>query len=101
MSDACFRDPGSGTHARQTAGVVRRFGPVVRGQRPGRVAVAGDVNSGAGLRAPSCPGEAVRGVGGLRRVSSAVCARQYESRSSPPTSSIFYFIRRLTFPQQR
>ena len=56
MSDAYFRDLGSGTHAQQTAGVMQRFEPVALGQRPGRVAVVGDVNSGGGLRAPSCPG---------------------------------------------
>src|SRR4051812_26903920 len=36
---------GSGSHAVQTAEVMKRFEPVVREQRPDAVVVVGDVNS--------------------------------------------------------
>ncbi len=56
MSDAFFRDlgmprpdvhlgVGSGSHAQQTAGVMRRFEPVVLEHQPDWVVVVGDVNS--------------------------------------------------------
>jgi UDP-N-acetylglucosamine 2-epimerase (non-hydrolysing) len=56
MSDAFFRDlqlpepnvylgVGSGSHAAQTAAVMRRFEPVVLAEKPNWVLVVGDVNS--------------------------------------------------------
>jgi UDP-N-acetylglucosamine 2-epimerase (non-hydrolysing) len=56
MSGAFFRElripepdyrleAGSGSHAQQTAEIMRRFEPVVEGERPGAVLVVGDVNS--------------------------------------------------------
>jgi UDP-N-acetylglucosamine 2-epimerase (non-hydrolysing) len=58
MSEAFFRDlrlrdpdcnlgVGSGSHAQQTAEVIRRFEPVVVGYKPEGVVVVGDVNSTA------------------------------------------------------
>lgn len=56
MSGAFFRDlglpepdyhleAGSGSHARQTAEIMRRFEPVAEQEQPGAVLVVGDVNS--------------------------------------------------------
>jgi UDP-N-acetylglucosamine 2-epimerase (non-hydrolysing) len=40
-----YLEVGSGSHAVQTAEIMRRFEPVVEQERPGAVLVVGDVNS--------------------------------------------------------
>jgi UDP-N-acetylglucosamine 2-epimerase len=56
---------GSGTHAVQTAEIMKRFEPLLDNIRPSCVLVVGDVNSTLGLRAgggqEACAGCACRG----------------------------------------
>src|SRR5437899_10682789 len=40
-----YLDVGSGSHAQQTAEVMKRFEPVVNAEQPAAVVVVGDVNS--------------------------------------------------------